>query len=177
MSLHNTTPTPNTIFDTWLPTLTVSELKVLLVIIRQTYGWIDVRNGGRKTRDRINIGYFRNKTGLSRKSISLAIDSLIVKGLITACSASGELLSSPASRKGKWRIYYTCCLQQVPKATKTSVEKHAQPVTNLHITKETHTKETGISKDRKTEITPLTRLSDKERYKQILQQSKFRRLA
>jgi len=82
-----TTPTPDEIFDVWLSELNGSELKVLLYIVRRTFGFgkdadaislsqitkgIQKRNG--ETLDR--------GTGLSRKSAYKAVQSLEEKGLI-----------------------------------------------------------------------------------------------
>ena len=79
MTLKQTTPVPNIIFDTFLPTLNKSETKVLLVIIRQTYGWIDRRTGSRKQFEWIATSVFEKRTGLSKRIISSAIESLAKK--------------------------------------------------------------------------------------------------
>ena len=47
MTYKQTTQVPNELFDIHLPDLTFSELKILLFIIRQTYGW-RLKNGNRK---------------------------------------------------------------------------------------------------------------------------------
>lgn len=69
------TQTPNDLFDHWLPHLNESELKVLLVIIRKTFGW-------HKERDRISISQLQRLTGLSEPSVLGAVKSLISKGVI-----------------------------------------------------------------------------------------------
>jgi len=71
----NYTQTPNDLFDHWIPHLKESELKVLLVIIRKTFGW-------HKERDRISISQLERFTGLSEKSVLCAVKSLISKGVI-----------------------------------------------------------------------------------------------
>ncbi len=38
LGYKQTTHVPNEVFDKWLAILTESEIKILLVIIRQTYG-------------------------------------------------------------------------------------------------------------------------------------------
>ena len=80
MDYQKTTMIPNLVFDTHLPSLSEKELKVLLIILRQTVGW--VKNGKRKDRDWISHRYFITKTGLSRKSVSQAVSLLIKKKLI-----------------------------------------------------------------------------------------------
>ncbi len=72
----NYTQTPNDLFDHWLPHLGEVELKVLLLIMRKTFGW-------HKTRDKISISQLENLSGSCRKNIIIAVNSLIQKGLIT----------------------------------------------------------------------------------------------
>lgn len=114
MIFQQTTQVPNVLFDQYLPKLTESELKLLLVVIRQTYGWIDKRTGGRKTRDRISHGQFIQKTGLSRRVISKALKSLADIGLIKITCHSGSLLHNTEDRRGKTSIFYSLnmCTQQ-----------------------------------------------------------------
>lgn len=106
MHYRNTTQVPNTIFDLHLPSLKEAELKILLVIIRQTVGWIDVRTGNRKERDRICISQFRQKTGLSSRSITKALQALSEKNLIVITGFKGETLSYSCDRKGKKYLFY-----------------------------------------------------------------------
>jgi len=107
MTENNFTLTPNVIFDCLLKELSSSELKIVLVIIRQTIGWVDQRTGKRKERDRISISQFVEKTGLSRRSISLAINSLSERGLIVITDKRGSILSVSNQRKGQFCIYYS----------------------------------------------------------------------
>ncbi len=107
MRYQQTTQYPNILVDKYLPNLTESELKMILVIIRQTNGWIDKRTGQRKTRDRISHGQFIQKTGLCRKVISNTIKSLVEKDLITITDRYGNLLHHPESRKGVSWIFYS----------------------------------------------------------------------
>ena len=46
------------------------------------------------------------KTGLSRRVISTSVQSLVVKGLITATDQSGKLLPAIEDRRGQPRIFY-----------------------------------------------------------------------
>ena len=82
-----TTPTPDEIFDVWLPELSLSELRVLLYIVRRTFGFgkdadaislSQLTNGiTKKTGEVLDRG-----TGLSRPSVFKAVQSLEDKGLI-----------------------------------------------------------------------------------------------
>jgi len=107
MMYKKTTQIPNIVLDQYLRTLSASELKILLVIIRQTNGWIDARTGKRKTRDRISHSQFKEKTGLCSKIISKATQSLVLKGLITVSDQSGNALHATLERKGKPRLFYS----------------------------------------------------------------------
>ena len=74
---YKTTQTPNSLFDIHLKTLSNSELKVLLVIIRKTIGIADVKNrGNRLERAWISQKLFHICTSLSGRAISTAIESV-----------------------------------------------------------------------------------------------------
>lgn len=103
--IKQSTQVPNNVFDTLLKTLSEKELKVLLVILRQTLGWVD-RNGNRKRRDWISQKYFRNKTGLSGKAVSQAIELLVNRNLIIATNTQSKILKTSSSRRGQDKIYY-----------------------------------------------------------------------
>ena len=107
MIYQQSTQVPNVVFDKLLTTLTFGEFKVLMVIIRQTYGWVDQRTGKRKNRDRISHGQFMQKTGLSRRMISKTLQSLVSKGLVTVTDRIGNFLHQPEKRKGVSWMYYS----------------------------------------------------------------------
>jgi len=73
--LPNYTQVPNDLFDHWLPHLNESELKVLLVVIRQTLGY-------HKQADVISHSQIQKKTGLSKANCLIGVKSLISKGVI-----------------------------------------------------------------------------------------------
>ncbi|MCG3165602.1 MAG: hypothetical protein POELPBGB_01370 [Bacteroidia bacterium] len=106
MDYKYTTHVPNELFDKHLPHLTFAELKILLIIIRQTQGWVDTKTGKRKVRDRISRTMFMAKTNLSRRVISHTIQSLISKELITVTDYTGAELPAPDERKGQF-LYYS----------------------------------------------------------------------
>ncbi len=109
----NFTPTPNILFDKLLKELNTSELKILLVIIRQTHGWIDNKTRRRKEKDRITYSQFIIKTGLSRRIISNSINSLSQKKIIQITDYSNNALNKPKDRKGKTHIYYSPLLEHM----------------------------------------------------------------
>ncbi|MCF8247565.1 MAG: replication protein [Saprospiraceae bacterium] len=106
MRYQQTTPVPNSAFDTYLPQLSGAEFKLLMIIIRQTNGWMDKRTGHRKTRDRISHSQFMRKTGLSRRVISKALKHLVTAGVVTVTDARGKLLGEAEHRKGLSNLFY-----------------------------------------------------------------------
>lgn len=107
MTTKQITQVPNFLFDTLLPKLTESELKILLVVIRQTIGWLDKRTGKRKVRDRISIGQFVKKTGLSKRTINNSIQSLVLKQLLEITDFKENKLDKPCQRKGKSYLFFS----------------------------------------------------------------------
>ncbi len=163
MKYQQTTQIPNVLFDMYLPQLSFSELKILLCILRQTYGWI-TKKGKRKQRDRITHGQFETKTGLSRRIISQTIQSLIIKQLIRVTDYKGTLLHYPHKRKGKVGIYYAPYLQTyADKSIKVGKQKH-QPVQN-----KVYNKTNGTKLNEQKNISKIKRKSDWERMQEILQ--------
>lgn len=103
----NTTPVPNVLFDVHLKELKLAELKVLLIIIRQTLGWEDKRNkSARKEMDWISNSQLVVKTGNSARAINDAISVLSDMNLIEVFSQSGEFLDTPEKRRGQQKLYY-----------------------------------------------------------------------
>ena len=108
MKQPSTTPVPNVIFDRFLQDLNSVELKVLLVIIRQTLGWADRRGMfGRKEADWISGSQLREKTGSSDRSITSAVSALVRRQLIEVHNDKGYELYSARARQGKPRLYYS----------------------------------------------------------------------
>lgn len=166
-------PVPNEILDQHLKYLNQAELKVLLVVVRQVLGWIDHKTKQRKRKDWISISFFRRKTGLSHKSISLAINGLIHNDLIVAMDYHENILKYPQDRRGKKRIYYSYAPYFWSLKRKTCVDMLLDLFTFRPNTKHTHTKrnndeqKSSIQNKIGKEITP-ERLTDLERYEQII---------
>lgn len=102
------TNVPNSVFDSYLSSLGYAELKVLLVIIRQTYGWKSKHGKGYKKRDWISRAFFVKKTGLSKRAVSKAIADLSYKQLITITNERGRVLHSTIQRKHSDKLYFSC---------------------------------------------------------------------
>lgn len=139
MYYRNSTQVPNRLFDHYLTTLSAKELKVLLVVLRQTLGWVDA-NGTRKKRDWMSQRFFANKTGLSPKSVSKAIEMLVSKYLITATSEAGRELRYPNERKGQEKVFYGPTEQLITFVPKPYYKSSQNPSTKGTTTKPTYTK-------------------------------------
>ena len=142
MTYEQTTQVPNILFDLHLPSLTESELKILLIIIRQTYGWIDRYTGKRKLQDRISHSQFITKSGLSRRVISKAIQNLVSKGLVSITCRNGNNLNGVNDRRGKTSLVYsTKMCKKIPEHVHLTTSTCAQNAHNkTNYTKETKTK-------------------------------------
>jgi phage replication O-like protein O len=170
MIKKNFTPTPNILFDQFLKELSNSEIKILLVIIRQTNGWIDKKTGKRKGRDRITYSQFIKKTGLSRRIISEAISSLCKKELIRITDNSGKNLNTPNERKGQLSIYYSSLLEHMQLLHRLTSAKHNtnicknrhEHVQNMVYNKRNY-KERNISKENETDFKHIKEIIDEKR--------------
>ena len=92
------TKVSDVLLDTWMPHLSGSELKAILIIIRQTVGW-------NKKRDRISHSQFQKKTGLSQRAITSSIESLSNRNLIHITDHKGRELTAN-ERRYRTEIYY-----------------------------------------------------------------------
>jgi len=138
--LRGTTPVPNIFFDAHLKALNPVELKLLLLIIRQTWGWKDPRTGQRKKRDWIAGSQIRERTGCSRRSLTDAVSNLSRTGLIEVSGEKGVILKTPDERKGKMRLFYRYrCGKEGDTETGGADNAHV-PAQQMPITKETSTK-------------------------------------
>ncbi|MEO0582145.1 MAG: hypothetical protein AAF135_07985 [Bacteroidota bacterium] len=105
--MHYMTPIPNEVFDVYLRELKPGELKVLLLVLRQTLGYVKHKGSKRrKDRDWISISQFKGKTGCDAKTISKAIQALIELELIAVTDISRRSLPNPNTRRGKKRLFF-----------------------------------------------------------------------
>lgn len=159
MIYKQTTQVPNKLFDEQLSNLTHSELKLLLFIIRKTYGW-KLKNGKRKQRDRIAHSQYIKATGISRRSLPSTIQSLILKQLIKVTDYQGGLLHTPESRKGKIGIFYAPLFHS---CANDSINVRKQKQKPVQIGLYNKTKETKLNNQK-----GFQRQSDWERMQEIL---------
>jgi phage replication O-like protein O len=159
MNYKQTTQIPNELIEA-IPNLKLSgsEVKLLLIFYRATWGW-------HKTRDRLTFSELIRRTGLGHRIISTSIQSLIDKELLRVTDYQGESLNSPQERKGKLYLFYTPLrLTSAVSSIKQSNNKH-QPMQKQKDNKTNVTKPIVISK----KIHQGTKkITDKERIQQIL---------
>lgn len=90
-----------------LPILTPSEVKVLLVILRQTLGWTDKETGSRKEREWITQGVIAKRTNLNRETIGNAVKGLVELQVVRVENEAGIALATPKERRrNQSRTYY-----------------------------------------------------------------------
>jgi phage replication O-like protein O len=121
--------TPTEIFDYWIPILGHVELKVLMIIVRQTFGW-------HKTKDRISISQLVEKTGSCRSNVCNAINVLIDHGLVKK-----ELIGDI----GNQQTIYELIIEEIPTSINSPPPQYqidTPPSIDSIPTKETLTKET-----------------------------------
>jgi hypothetical protein len=148
MIYKQTTQVPNLVFDTYLPNLTESELKIILIVIRQTLGWYDKKTGKRKVRDRISGSQFRLKTGLSKRIIIKTIKSLVERNLLQVTDYRGNELRTSSERMGKTYLYFSLAPVHLPtpagaKSVPNPVHKGEHNKTNYSKLKRTKPRQHG----------------------------------
>lgn len=101
-------PVPAVYIDEIMPALTDTEWRVLLVVIRQTVGWVERGSKQlRKNRDWLTHSQLRLRTGKRSDAISRAVNSLVSSGLIMVETEQGSLLTTPQERQRTHaRLFY-----------------------------------------------------------------------
>ena len=105
-------PVPIRLVDEVMPALKDTELRILLVVLRQTAGWRSDRLAGtgthkpgthkpgtHKRRDWLSHRQLCRRTGRGSDAVSRAVASLTAAGLIVVEDAGGTLLATPEERR------------------------------------------------------------------------------
>ena len=100
-------PVPVRLVDEAMPALKDTELRVLLVVLRQTWGWRPDRQAGdgkqedhgHKRRDWLSHRQLCRRTGRGSDAVSGAVASLTASGLIAVEDAAGNALPTPEARR------------------------------------------------------------------------------
>jgi len=110
-----------------------SELRVLLVVVRQTLGWqAGPDPSRRKERDWLTQSQLMRRTGRASEAVARAVDSLVRSGLIDVLDGAGTPLTTPAERRRYLgRLYYRLRpgADAVPDGLKRPKIEHAKPNT------------------------------------------------
>ena len=159
----NTTQTPNSLFDLHLKHLSLSELKVLLTIVRKTIGVVHPSiPGTRLQRAWISQKLFMRCTSLSGRAVSSAIGSLVDRNLIVVSDGKGNTVSSKSSRRGSPRLYYASRLRLDQNKMQTSEHLCNKPVKKGHTIKLNTIKQSCYNGSQ-----GIHKLTDTQRYLQI----------
>jgi len=126
MNYRATTMTPNTLYQE-LKFLSEKELKILLVVIRQTAGWIDPITKKRKERDFISHRFFISATGLTSKSVSSGLSLLLDKEFIAIETHAGKRIYSEKERQKEKSVKSTAPTQSILRSTKLTPTKLKKP--------------------------------------------------
>lgn len=145
----NYTQVPNVFFDEILEGLNLAETKVLLAIMRKTFGW-------QKQIDRISYSQIVKMTGLSKVSISSGIKSLEKKDIIFVIRNGQECLYSVKvySETGKEGLLVSNEESEREMFNRlsnfTGAGKEGLQVCDKTGKGSLHTKETSLNKDKET---------------------------
>jgi len=143
MSQPNTTQVPNRIIDYYMRLLSDTGFKVLIIIVRQTLGWIeDPLTKRRKDKDWISYSQLMLKSGRQKAAISLALRELESHKLIEILDSKGNNLRTREDRRGK-KLFYRLLTSSETEQVKSNM--FGNRTSETEHTKETNTK--TLSKD------------------------------
>jgi len=164
MRYKNTTQTPNLLFDHLLKELSESQLKVLLTIIRKTMGQADPECPEKRLeRAWISQKLFMLCCSLSGKSVSNAINSLVIKGYIEVTNQAEEVMHTTQQRRKTSRLYYASRLRLEANKKQASKMLCINGVNKCHTIKLRN----NIKLYEQSTQPIRRRLTDRERYLQI----------
>lgn len=142
--IPNSTQVPNKIFDEIMPKLSDTALRILLVIARQTYGWIeDKKTNKRKEKDWISYSQLKEKTGRQNEAITNAIRELENEEIIEILDGSGNKILLK-DRRGRSLFYR---INTSPKSGEPIPNLTENRNSEIGDTKETYTKERKSNKN------------------------------
>lgn len=154
-------PIPTWLVDEVMPRLRDTELRVLLVVVRQTLGWQEGPDPmHRKERDWLTQSQLMRRTGRASGAVSRAVDALVRAGLIEVLDRAGNALGTPAERRRHLgRLYYRLSRQLSPAA---SVGQSAGvPKSEAGVPKSEHAKANTTKESRYKNISGERKIVDK----------------
>ncbi len=136
VALGKTTPVPNGLLDRVMPTLRDTELRVLLVVVRQTLGWQEGPDASqRKMKDWLTQSQLMRRTGRASGAVARAVDTLVQARLISVLDRFGAPLRTSAERRRHLgRLYY----RLEPGGSTPDIRSKSEHA-KAHTTKETET--------------------------------------
>lgn len=141
---------PNDLLDRVMPALRDTELRVLLVVVRQTLGWQSGTNPARrKERDWLTQSQLMRRTGRANGAVAHAVDALVQAGLIIVTDRAGTPLKGADDRRRHLgHLYYQLgsggeSVDNLPNSVDNSRKSEHVKV---HTTKETVTQKYKMNK-------------------------------
>ena len=165
MRLNNTTAVPNVFFDEQLQHLSGSAIRVYLKIVRNTIGWRN-RDGQAKKRDWIAHSQFE-KTGLSNRSVTSAVQELLEKQLIEVTDYIGHPLIDPIKRKKAKRVFYSIVFNNQEKIAFQTEKNDTKPTQELLSTKEISLQKKYSATEKIPDYVRIQKIKDQQQRKQI----------
>jgi hypothetical protein len=136
---------PTCFIDELLPTLSDSEVRLYLVVARQTLGW--KQGNRRKEWDRLSHRELKRRTGRSGTPISTAIASLQAKGMLRVRNGKGREINTAGERRAQYEaLSYSLSEDVYPSVPPAGFQ-------DLETTKQKESKETYL--DRKVRVNPI----------------------
>ena len=135
-----TTAVPNVVLDSVMPTLRDTELRILLIVVRQTIGWQDgLDPAKRKEKDWLTQSQLMRRSGRANGAVSHAVDALVRAKLIDVLDRWGMPLATPAERRRHLgHLYYR--LHQNTGSASNEVKPTKSEHAKAHTTKESRNK-------------------------------------
>ena len=99
---------PTRLTDALMPALRDTELRVLLVVLRATWGWRAAPDApATRRREWLSHALLCRRTGRGSEAVSGAVDALVRSGLLAVEDSAGRPLTTPAERRRYLgRLYY-----------------------------------------------------------------------
>jgi len=136
-----------------LLSLTGGELRIMLTVMRKTYGW-------RKKKDRISLSQFEKATGLHHTSVCRVVKKLVAQRLLLKTDG----IYSINTRTNEWGVVAHTLLAQKPLAQKPLAQKPVAqelPASSAHATESSSAHATHKRKketiQKKVEASPHTK--------------------
>lgn len=175
--MGRTTSVPNDLLYRVMPMLRDTELRVLLVAVRQTLGWQSGTNPARrKERDWLTQSQLMRRTGRASGAVAHAVDALVQAGLIIVTDRAGMPVKAPDERRRHLgRLYYQLGSggERVDKWSKNVDNPRKSEHAKAHTTKETVTQKHKGSKQMQSNLKQMQNNSTEKPF--VIRSNRFTR--